>query len=169
MYLILQFFHQWCLFLYWKSKMMTQVFFVSKHALKVPQNMFLEHLYRKRVQWVFQVCNMILGEGGDEERKITFIFIFAIHPLFWSIRRKDEFSLFSTYQMIMDTHSKLILSQDQSKVLSKINIIASFSHMIIKTAKETKENTHKTRPKIACQMISTAPEKVTTHHTGNRL
>jgi hypothetical protein len=70
--------------------------------------------------------------------------------------------------MIMDTHSKLILSQDQSKVLSKINIIASFSHMIIKTAKETKENTHKNKPKIACQMISIAPEQVT-HHTGNRL
>jgi hypothetical protein len=99
------------LFLYWKSKMMTQVCFVSKRASKVLQNMFLKHLYRKSVQWVFQVCNMILGEGWEEERKKPFIFIFAIHPLFWSIRRKDEFSLFSTHQMIMDTHSKLILSQ----------------------------------------------------------
>ncbi len=130
--------------------------------------MFLKHLYRKSVQWVFQVCNMILGEGGEEESKIPFIFIFAIHPLFWNIRRKAENILFSTHQMIMDTHSKQILSQDQSKVLSKINIMASFWHMIIKTTKETKENTHQNKPKIACQMISKAPEQVT-HHTGNIL
>jgi hypothetical protein len=50
--------------------------------------------------------------------------------------------------MMMDTHSKLILSQDQSKVLLKINRIASFSHMIIKTTKETKENTHQNNPRL---------------------
>ncbi len=147
MYVRLQFFHQWCSCterVKWWLK-----FFLFPNVLKKFYKIcFLTILYRKSVQWVFQVCNMILGEGGEEESKIPFIFVFAIHPLFWNIRRKARIFLFSTHPMMMDTHSKLILSQDQSKVLLKINRIASFSHMIIKTTKETKENTHQNNPRL---------------------
>jgi len=116
----------------------------------------------------FRCATWFWGKAGRRKAKYL-LFLFLQYILCSEIsEEKQKIFFFQPIKWSWILTPSKFCHQDQSKVLSKINIMASFWHMIIKTTKETKENTHQNKPKIACQMISKAPEQVT-HHTGNIL